>query len=148
MVIAITAGIVLAAILFMKEIADMTRVVEITRNKQYVQAGVPENCRIFKITGPLFFAAADKIFSELTRYCERDEIVILYLDNVTMLDAGGLSALTKLITHCEKVGAQLMLTDVQFQPLKTLTKARIKPIEGIFRLYPRLGDALQPLTNS
>jgi SulP family sulfate permease len=148
MVIAITAGIVLAAILFMKEIADMTRVVEITRNKQYVQVGVPENCRIFKITGPLFFAAADKIFSELTRYCKRDEIVILYLDNVTMLDAGGLSALTKLITHCEKVGAQLTLTDVQFQPLKTLTKARIKPIEGIFRLYPRLGDALQPLTNS
>ena len=148
MVIAITAGIVLAAILFMKEIADMTRVVEITQNKQYVQADVPENCRVFKITGPLFFAAADKIFGELTRYCERDKMIILYLDNVTMLDAGGLSALTKLITHCEKVGAQLTLTDLQFQPLKTLTKANIKPIEGIFRLYPRLDNALQPLTNA
>jgi sulfate permease, SulP family len=132
----------------MKEIADMTRVVEITQNKQYVQADVPENCRVFKITGPLFFAAADKIFGELTRYCERDKIIILYLDNVTMLDAGGLSALTKLITHCEKVGAQLTLTDLQFQPLKTLTKANIKPIEGIFRLYPRLDNALQPLTNT
>lgn len=148
MVIAITAGIVLAAILFMKEIADMTRVVEITQNKQYVQADVPENCRVFKITSPLFFAAADKIFGELTRYCERDKTIILYLDNVTMLDAGGLSALTKLIAHCEKVGAQLTLTDLQFQPLKTLTKANIKPIEGVFRLYPRLDHALQPLTNA
>jgi SulP family sulfate permease len=143
-VMAITAGIVLAAILFMKEMADMTRVIEITHNKQYVQTALPENCRVFKITGPLFFAAADKIFGELTRYCERDNMVVLYLDNVTMLDAGGLSALTKLIAHCQKVGAQLTLTDLQFQPLKTLAKANIKPIEGIFRLYPRLDNALQP----
>ncbi len=144
MVLAITVGIVLAAILFMKEIADMTRVVEITHNKQYLPAAVPHNCRVFKITGPLFFAAADKVFGELARYCERNARIILYLDNVTMLDAGGVSALTKLITHCEKTGVQLVLTDLQFQPLKTLAKANIKPIEGVFRLYPRLVDALQP----
>lgn len=148
MVIAITAGIVVAAILFMKEIADMTRVVEITQNRQYITGSLPANCRVFKITGPLFFAAADKIFGELTRYCEPDQVVILYLDNVTMLDAGGLSALAKLITHCEKNRAQLVLTDVQFQPLKTLAKANIKSIEGVFRLYPRLGDALETLPSS
>lgn len=148
MVIAITAGIVLAAILFMKEIADMTRVVEITHNKQYLPTVAPENFRVFKITGPLFFAAADKIFGELTRYCEKDKVIILYLDNVTLLDAGGLSALAKLITHCQHAGAQLTLTDLQFQPLKTLAKANIKPIEGIFRLYPRLGDALQAVSPS
>lgn len=142
MVIAITAGIVLAAILFMKEIADMTRVVEITDNKQYLPAEVPDKYRVFKITGPLFFAAADKIFGELTRYCERDKCIVLYLDNVTMLDSGGVSALTKLITHCQHVGAQLTLTDVQFQPLKTLKKANIEPIDSVFRLYPRLSDAL------
>ncbi|TFH73719.1 C4-dicarboxylic acid transporter DauA [Gammaproteobacteria bacterium LSUCC0112] len=142
MVVAITAGIVLAAILFMKEIADMTRVVEITRNKQYLQTEVPEKYRVFKITGPLFFAAADKIFSELTRYCERDRGIILYLDNVTLLDAGGLSSLTKLIAHCQRVGAQLSLTNVQFQPLKTMKKAGIEPVEGVFRLYPTLADAL------
>src|SRR5690606_40506579 len=133
MVIAITSGIVLAAILFMKEIADMTRVIEITQNKQYFQSAVPENCRVFKITGPLFFAAADKVFGELTRYCEQDKVVVLYLDSVALLDAGGLSALTKLITHCQQVGARLLLTDLQFQPLKTLTKANIQPIDGVFR---------------
>lgn len=147
-VIAITAGIVLAATLFMKEIADMTRVIEITQNKQYLQTVAPENCRVFKVTGPLFFAAADKVFGELTRYCDRDKVIILYLDNVAMLDAGGLSALAKLITHCQHVGAQLLLTDLQFQPLKTLTKAKIKPIDGVFRLYPRLGNALQALNTS
>jgi len=142
MVIAITAGIILAAILFMKEIADITKVIDITGNPQYLPEKPPANTRIFKITGPLFFAAADKIFGELTQYCTKNTITILYMDNVSLLDAGGLSALTKLIAHCEKVNAQLILTDLQFQPLKTLAKANITPIAGVFTLYPRLTDAL------
>lgn len=143
MVIAITAGIVLAAILFMRQIAEMTRVVEITDDKQYVGGGVPSSCRLFKITGPLFFAAADKVFGELTRYCDKDKTVILYLDYVTMLDAGGISALTKLIAHCQNQQAQLILTNVNFQPLKTLARAQIEPVEGVFRVYPSLNDALE-----
>jgi sulfate permease, SulP family len=143
MVIAISTGIVLAAILFMKEIADMTRVIEITKNKQYLPDDLPERYRVFKITGPLFFAAADKIFGELTRYCEKDRVIILYFDNVSLLDAGGVSALTKLIAHCQKEHTQLILTDVQFQVLRTLAKADIQAIDGVFRLYPRLGDAVR-----
>lgn len=143
MVIAISTGIVLAAILFMKQIADMTRVIDITKNKQYLPDDLLECYRVFKITGPLFFAAADKIFGELTKYCEKDGVIILYFDNVSLLDAGGVSALTKLITHCQKQHTQLILTDVQFQVLRSLAKADIQAIDGVFRLYPRLGDAVK-----
>lgn len=141
MVIAITAGILLAAILFMKTIADMTRVVEISNNNQYLSKTLPDNWRVFKVTGPLFFAAADKVFGELTRYCTQGNVVVLYLDNVTLLDAGGVSALTKLISHCQQSGSQLVLTDIHFQPLKALKKAQIEPIDGVFSLYPGLRDA-------
>ncbi len=143
MVVAITAGIVLAAVLFVKEIADMTRVVEISNTSEYLPDGAPTNCRVFKITGPLFFAAADKICGELASYCEDNKTIILYMDNVNVLDAGGVSAFVKLITHCEKKGAQLYLTNIQFQPLKTLTKALVKPVDGVFRVFPRLSDAVQ-----
>lgn len=142
MVIAITAGIMLAAILFMKDIADMTRVVEIGNNRQYVPDKLPQGWRLFKITGPLFFAAADKVFAELTRYCEKGEGIVLYCDNVSMLDAGGVSALSKLIDHCDQVQAQLILTDVQSQPLETLAKAQVAKVEGVFYIYPHLQDAL------
>lgn len=142
MVIAITVGILLAAILFMKTIADMTRLIDVSENSQYLSKPLPENWRVFKVTGPLFFAAADKIFSELTRYCTPGKGVILYLDNATVLDAGGVAALTKLISHCEHAKAQLILTDIQFQPLKTLAKAQVKPIKDVFNLYPCLHDAL------
>lgn len=145
MVIAITAGIVLAAILFMKQIAEMTRVVEITGDRDLPLDSLPPSCRVFKITGPLFFAAADKIFGELTQYCEENRTVVLYLENVTMLDAGGVSALIKLISHCRATHAQLILTNVQFQPLKTLARARIEPVEGTFHIYRNLNDVVQKL---
>lgn len=142
MVIAITTGTLLAAVLFMKQIADMTRVVEISNNPQYTGDGMPSQVRIFKITGPLFFAAADKIFGELMQYCESNGTIILYLDNVTMLDNGGVSSLGRLIRYCDEKGAQLILTDLHFQPLKALARANLRPIEGRFRLYPHLQDAV------
>ena len=145
MVIAITAGIMLAAILFMKEMADMTRVIEVTHDSRLLPNSRPKKWRVFKITGPLFFAAADKIFAELTLYCEKDKGVVVYLDGVNLLDAGGVSALNKLISHCIKTQSQLALTDLQFQPLKALAKSRVVPIEGVFRLYPNIDLAIQSL---
>jgi sulfate permease, SulP family len=142
MVIAITTGTLLAAVLFMKSIADSTRAIDITDNKQYIANPLPQHWHAFKITGPLFFAAADKIFGELARHCMPGRGLVLYLDNTTLLDAGGVAALTKLISHCHKTGAQLILTDVQRQPLRALAKARLEPIEGVFRLYPDLQTAL------
>lgn len=146
MVIAITAGVVLAAILFTKQIADMTRVVDISANKQYFPDALPANYQVFSITGPLFFAAADKIFGELKNYCEKNKTIILNFDRVSLLDAGGVGALTKLIDHCQHQEARLILTDVPFQPLKTMAKAKIDPIEGVFRLYPTLQDAITETT--
>jgi sulfate permease, SulP family len=145
MVIAISAGIMLAAILFMKEMADVTRVVEITHDPRLLPNSRLKKWRVFKITGPLFFAAADKIFAELTLYCEKEKGVIVYLDGVNLLDAGGVSALNKLISHCIKTQSQLVLTDLQFQPLESLAKSHVVPIEGVFRLYPTLESAIQSL---
>ncbi|MGQ3891133.1 C4-dicarboxylic acid transporter DauA [Legionella sp. CNM-4043-24] len=142
MVLAITTGIVLAALLFMKEMAEMTRLVDIRTNKRLVANRIPEDCLVYKITGPLFFAAADKIFAELTLLGGKARQVILCLDSVSILDAGGLSALTRYAHHCESQGTELILTDLNFQPLKTLAKAGIKQKNGVLSFFPTLHDAL------
>lgn len=143
MVIAITTGIVLAALLFMKEMAEMTQVVNITQNKRLVTGTLPANWQVFKITGPLFFAAADKIFSELALLCETSQGVILCLDGVSILDAGGLAALTRFMSICKQNNTGLILTDLNFQPLKTLAKSGIKPQSDVLTLFPTLHDALE-----
>ncbi|MBN3585936.1 STAS domain-containing protein, partial [Algoriphagus aestuarii] len=88
---------------------------------------VPEGWAVFKITGPLFFAAADRVFAELAAQGGDREGLILYMDGVPLLDAGGLSALEKFISACEKRNTKVIVADLQFQPLRTLARAKVKP---------------------
>jgi len=142
MVIAITTGVLLAAVLFMREMAQMTRVTDITKSGRIAREELPEGWQVFKINGPLFFAAADRIFGELAELSRQARGFVLYMDGVTILDAGGISALTKLIDTCRDSGSQVVIADLQFQPLKTLARAGIKPEEGVSRFYPTLDAAL------
>ncbi|ACE85990.1 C4-dicarboxylic acid transporter DauA [Cellvibrio japonicus] len=138
MVIAITVGIVLAALLFMKEIAAMTHAEDITTQ---ATDALPEHWRVFKITGPLFFAAADRVFGELSTLCTERQHIVLSLKEVSLLDAGGLAALNKLIDKCRHNQTELILTDIPPQPLNTLAHADIKPIKGALRFYLTLEEA-------
>lgn len=142
MVIAITTGILLAAVLFMREMAQMTKVTDITGSKRIAATRLPEGWRVFKINGPLFFAAADRIFGELAALSVNAKGFILYMDGVTILDAGGLAALNKLISACERTGTQVVIADLQFQPLRTLARAKVTPVEGVSRFYSSLDEAL------
>ena len=143
MVIAITTGILLAAVLFMQEMAKMTRVTDITSSKRISQASLPDGWRVFKINGPMFFAAADRIFGELAELSREARGFILYMDGVTVLDAGGLSALTKLIATCRESGSQIIIADLQFQPLRALARAKLEPETGVSHFTPTLEAGLE-----
>jgi SulP family sulfate permease len=139
MVIAITAGIILAAILFMKEMADATELVETTKNTDASVQTPPGHWRIFTITGPLFFAAADKIFSELTLHCAHQNSahqagILVQLAHVSLLDAGGISALRKFIDYCHTQRIPVVLSNPSPQVQNALSRAQIKSIEGVFSI--------------
>lgn len=132
MVIAITVGIVLASLLFMRRIARMTRLSELSAEKGRL---------VLRVNGPLFFAAAERIFNELLVRSESYDVIVLQWDAVPVLDAGGLDALQRFIEALPP-GKQLAITDMPFQPLKTLARARVQPIEGRLHFYATLPEAL------
>ena len=142
MVIAITAGVLLACILFVNEMASMTRVTDISGNKKLVDVTLPDRWAVLKINGPLFFAAADRAFGEISASMSALDGVILYMDGVTLLDAGGVAAMNKLVTYCAREGKQVIFADLQFQPLKTLARADVEPIPGVTSFYPTLNEAI------
>ncbi|GAA3613550.1 C4-dicarboxylic acid transporter DauA [Gibbsiella greigii] len=135
MVIAITVGIVLASLLFMRRIARMTRLSTISEEHHRL---------VLRVNGPLFFAAAERIFSELLARSESYKQIVLQWDAVPVLDAGGLQALQRFIETLPE-GKQLVITDIPFQPLKTLARARVQPIEGKLAFYATLPEALSAL---
>ncbi len=146
MVIAISTGIVLASLLFMRDVSLMTKVSDITASRSQGLSGtldeVPNDWSVFKITGPLFFAAADRVFSELLSQSAEKRGVILYMDAVPVLDAGGLAALTKFLDGCLKRDTRVIVADLQFQPLKTLARAQLLPIEDRLVFTPTLREAI------
>lgn len=147
MVIAIGVGVVFAALLFMREISEMTRISDISQVKKLVPDELPNEWAAYKIHGPLFFAAADRVFSELAELARGKKGLILYMDAVTLLDAGGLAALQKFLAAAEKHEAHVLICDLQFQPLKTLARAKIQPKEQLLTFTSTLTEALE-LTNS
>lgn len=142
MVVAITVGVLLASLLFMKELAAITHVVEITDNKDFHRESLPANWKIFKVRGALFFAAADRIFGELAQHAHDRDGIILHMRYSSYLDAGGLAAIEKLMTHCQQNQVQLIFSAWQFQPLKTLARARGDSLSPLNESFPTLIDAI------
>ncbi|WP_143691241.1 STAS domain-containing protein, partial [Wohlfahrtiimonas larvae] len=128
MIIAISIGVVLAALLFMKNIADLTKLTEIDCEH------FDETEILYTIHGPLFFAAAERIFSELSELSDRYQTIILDWTGVTLLDVGGLQAFTRFMEDLDE-NKRIMICNVPFQPLKTLARAKIQPIEGRLDFY-------------
>ena len=146
MVIAISVGIVLASLLFMKQIAEMTKVHDISTHPKLIRDPLQQGWKVYKINGPLFFAAADAVFGELSFLsdeCEKG--IILYLDGVSILDSGGVTALFKFLDKCKNTSTKVILADFQFQPLKTLAKAGFEPDGESCITYATLAEALDSI---
>ncbi|PWC16308.1 C4-dicarboxylic acid transporter DauA [Brenneria corticis] len=135
MVIAITVGIVLASLLFMRRIARMTKLSELPETRAPHQL-------VLRVNGPLFFAAAERLFSDLLERSQDYQTIILQWDAVPVLDAGGLNALLR-FSDTLPAGKHLIITDIPFQPLKTLARANVHPIAGRLSFYGSLAQALE-----
>ena len=142
MVVAISFGVLLASVLFMKDIAGMTRISEVTADRKHVPDPLPSGWAVYKINGPLFFAAADRVFGELEQLAQNKKGIILYMDAVTILDVGGLSAMGKLVERWGDEGVLVIVADLQFQPLKTIARAKIQPQPSRLIFSPTLAAAL------
>lgn len=140
MIIAISIGVVFAALLFMKNIADLTKLTEIDCEQ------FDENEILYTIQGPLFFAAAERIFSELSELSDHYQTIILDWDHVTLLDVGGLQAFTRFMEDLDE-GKRVMICNVPFQPLKTLARAKIQPIEGQLDFYSSREEVYEVLNH-
>ncbi|MBA1145800.1 C4-dicarboxylic acid transporter DauA [Ectothiorhodospiraceae bacterium WFHF3C12] len=148
MVIAIAVGVVLASVLFMRDVAAMTRASDITDSPRLKDSSLPPGWSVYKISGPLFFAAADRVFAELALKTAGRQGVVLYMDGVPILDAGGLSALEGFLQAMERQGTRVVIADLQFQPLKTLARARLRPVPGQLQFTATLEEGLRASAQS
>jgi SulP family sulfate permease len=160
--VAVQVGIVVAALLFMKRMSDMTHVegltsgfsdddddpgelVESRRGKRIVEGHeIPKGVEVYEVNGPFFFGAADKIKDVLTEIAKPPKVFILRMRNVPAIDATGIHALEQMAKKCRHEGTTLILTEIRQQPLRALVRARkLEAVGGRENLAKSIEVALQ-----
>ena len=127
LVIAIEIGLLVAVLLFMKRMSDVTEVHswkyaedEEKAEREKLRKLSP-HINVYEISGPLFFGAADVIGRIAVK--DHAKCLILRMRSVPALDSTALNAMTDLYKNCEKRGITLILSHVNQQPMKVMEKA-------------------------
>jgi len=130
MVVSVTAGVVLAAILFMQRMADVSGARIIGEEHPAVQLPLPRGVLLYEIAGPLFFGAAQKAMSSLRTIERGVRCVVLNLQAVPVIDATGIVNLESALERLQKARVFVILAGVQPRPREALARAGIVEESG------------------
>ena len=147
LVVAIEVGMVLAAMLFMKRMSEESSVV----GWKYIDhendpdsidlREVPKNVRVYEISGPMFFGAADKILD--IKLKDYTHALILRMRAVPALDTTAMNALERVYEKCKKHNVTLILSHVNEQPLEVMKKSGFYDMVGHDNFCSHIDEALQ-----
>ncbi|MBQ7957434.1 MAG: sulfate permease [Clostridia bacterium] len=147
LVIAIEVGMILAVLLFIKRMSEETDVkgwkyVEDENDKDSIDLKtVPENVRVYEISGPLFFGAADKILE--INFKDYTKCLILRMRAVPAIDSTALNSLEQLHKKCKEKGITLVLSHVNQQPMNAMKKSGFFDAVGRNHFCNHIDDALK-----
>jgi SulP family sulfate permease len=148
--VAVEAGMILAALLFISRVASTTTVSQVTDD--YVEDGrvhilqdkdIPYYATIFRIHGPFLFGATDKISVVTEKIHNLPPIVILRLRNMTALDATGLFALEEVARELHANGRTLILCGAREQPSRLIHQAEFEDVVGADNICENVQAALR-----
>jgi sulfate permease, SulP family len=151
---AISVGMVLAAFLFMKRMAEVTNVTMVTREFEEPAATkgddagaifrrkVPSGVEVYEINGPFFFGAAEKFKDTLSQVSKKPRVLIIRMRNVPAIDSTAMHALRDLIRRTRRDGTLVLLSDVHSQPLIALGRSELLDEIGEDHLFGNVDEAL------
>jgi SulP family sulfate permease len=147
--VAVEAGMMLAALVFIRKVTRTTTVSEVThedieggRDHVLQNKDIPDGVSIFRIHGPFLFGAADKLALIEERLGRLPAVVILRLRNMTAIDATGLHALEMLADKLHASGRALILCGMRDQPRRLMRQAQFHRHIGDENFHPTVASAL------
>lgn len=127
LVVAIEVGMIAACLLFIKRMSEEA---EVRGWKYYEDAEddpdsidlrvVPQQVRVYEISGPMFFGVAERI-AEITLK-DFTRCLVIRMRGVPAIDATAMRSLEQLYERCEKNHVQLVFSHVNEQPRRTMEK--------------------------
>ena len=148
--IGVGAGLIMAMVLFLRQMEDVTRVRLITEENEDHATGshsirgkdIPPGVILYRIEGPLFFAATEKLDMALRGSGGKPRVVIFRMRNVPAMDASGLHAFEVAIAKLRRDRVEIFLTAVQPQPMKVMFESGLAERLGLDRFCADIDQAL------
>ena len=131
MVMGVSVGMVLAALLFMRRMALVTEARLANPEQLRLDMPIPDGVALYEISGALFFGAAQKAMGALETVGTKARVVVLDVEEVHVMDATGLVALESALDQLTSQRRIAILSGVQSQPMEVLERAGVTRREGV-----------------
>ena len=151
LVVAVNVGVVIAALLFMRRMAESVSVqLEVfggpeSDGEAVAAPSVPPNVLVYRIDGPFFFGAAEKLEATVERAQLHVESVVIRLGKVPFMDATGMHTLSEIIERFHRRGIRVLLVEIQQRVERTLARAGILELAGSGNVHATFDAALDAL---
>jgi SulP family sulfate permease len=143
MVVAVTAGLVLSSLLFIRRMAEVSGVTLVGDQHPDLDEPLPRGVVLYDVAGPLFFGAANRALSALEAVEKRGvRAVVLDVADVPAIDATGLVNLESLVARLNGHGMKVILGGVQDQPLRAFARAGWRNRKGRLRIFRDVDRAI------
>ena len=148
LVIAIEVGVVLAAVLFMKRMSETAEVTswkyieepEVVEGEHEKLMELNKAIRVFEISGPLFFAAADQLLRINSK--SYTKVIIIRMRSVPAIDASAMKKLRELVDDARKNGVTIVFSHVNEQPHQVMEKAQFIEYAGVENFKANIMEAI------
>lgn len=150
--VAIEVGLIIACLLFMKRVSEITDVKAVTDeineesdmikdNAEHLT--IPEGVEVYEINGPYFFGAGNKFEEVMAAFGDRPKVRIIRMRKVPFVDSSGIHNLTNLCEMSHNEGIEVVLSGVCEKVHKQLEKARFYDILGNKNICSHINLALE-----
>jgi SulP family sulfate permease len=154
---AIEVGLVLASLIFIKEMTESTSVSTMSKALDVSDEGslvlhetelslnnqIPEGCVVYEINGPMFFGAAYKFKEAISELGGKPRFLVLRMRHVPMIDSTGVHIIKEALARFSKDKTQFIFVGVQPKVYKTFTKANVVKKVGAKNFVNLLSEALK-----
>ena len=147
--VAVLVGVVLAAILFMKRMSEVTGFSSVENgsmeNVEGIYAGGVEgkDIQAYEIDGPFFFGVADRFRTTMNSMQQQPRVFILRMERVPTIDSTGIFALESFITRCRADGSTVLLSGVNRDVASKLRKMGTLNVYGGTKVFADYESALK-----
>jgi SulP family sulfate permease len=152
--VAVEVGMVLAAFLFMKRMAEVTNVSLVSREfadedgeegadpNAIATRSVPPGVEVFEVDGPFFFGAAESFKQAVGSMARNPKVLIIRMRRVPVIDSTGINTLRDLARRYRADGTLFILSGVHTQPIMALTNSGLYDELGGDNVCGNIDDAL------